>query len=136
LYKGVHGTDLDPPADIAFHALLRVDHRRLVTHPDCPHGTPVDAAFTADALLTVDKHIYKSSLLLPAIVPFSPLKPFFRPHFFDEVEVIVQVPVNSAETIKQTTAGTLITPPATIQASALHTQPDRALRIPSALPTG
>lgn len=43
---------------------------------------------------------FEVSSSLPSIVPFSLLKPFFRPHFRDEVQVIVKVRVNITEMIK------------------------------------
>ena len=88
LLKSVCRTDLDPPADIAFHTLGLVDRRLLFAHPDGPHGAPVDTALAADAFILVDEHAL-TSCSLPAVVPFSLLEPFFRPPFRDEVQVIV-----------------------------------------------
>jgi hypothetical protein len=162
LHKGVHGTDLDSPAYIALHTFLLVNHCLLFAHADGPHGTPVDAAFTANTLVVINEHAFKTSSAyfchrvarhciylqrnpmypfegsssLPSIVPFSLLKPFFRPHFRYEVQVIVQVRVNSTETIKQAASGPVITLPATIEPLLLYTWPDLALRISSPLPTG
>ena len=73
---------------------------------------------------------------LPPIVPFSLLEPPIRPHLCDEIQVMVKVLVNVAETIQQAASGTLIALPAPVKPLFPDARPDRALRIPPTLPAG
>jgi len=72
---------------------------------------------------------------LPLIVLFPLLKPVFRSHLCDEIQVVVQIRVDTAEAIKEHAVGALITHPAPIQPLVLNTSPDLTSGIPSALPT-